>query len=78
MRVQLIPGARRFWIVTMKLIAPASDDAVRMWIDRIQRSCPFPGSWVESGAYAVQPDFAAPPSAKKESISTSPPRTKSQ
>jgi hypothetical protein len=25
MRVQLIPRVRMFWIVTMKLIAPASD-----------------------------------------------------
>ena len=78
MRIQLIPRVRRLWMVTMKLIAPASDEAVRMWSERIQRSWPLPGAWVESGGYAVQPDFAAPPSAKKLSISTAPPRKKSQ
>jgi len=26
------------WIVTTKLIAPTSDEIVRMWIERIQRS----------------------------------------
>ena len=35
-RIQVIPGARMWWIVTMKLIAPASDDSVRMCIERIQ------------------------------------------
>ncbi len=31
------------WIVTSRLIAPASDEIVRMWSDRIQRSMPCPG-----------------------------------
>ena len=44
-----IPGARRLWIVTTKLIAPASDDAERMWSERIQRSWPLPGVVSESG-----------------------------
>jgi hypothetical protein len=40
------------WIVTMKLIAPASEATVSRWIDRIHRSTPWPGEyWVsESGA----------------------------
>ena len=50
MRVQLIPRVRMLWIVTMKLIAPTSDAALTMCIERIQRSCPLPGDWVESGA----------------------------
>ena len=29
-RIQFMPRARMFWIVTMKLIAPASDESVRM------------------------------------------------
>jgi len=35
MRIHDMPRARMFTIVTMKLIAPASDAIVRMWIDRI-------------------------------------------
>ncbi len=55
-----------FVIVTMKLIAPASDDSVSTWSARIQRSCPRPGEWsVESVAYDVQPASAAPPLASK-------------
>ena len=36
MRIHVMPGARMLWIVTMKLIAPSSDDSVRMWMLRIQ------------------------------------------
>ena len=78
MRVQVIPPVRMFTIVTTKLIAPASDETVRMCSARIQRSWPLPTDWTESGGYDVQPDFAAPPSAKKESRSTIPPKRKSQ
>ncbi len=51
MRIQVIPGVRMLWIVTMKLIAPASDASEVMWRPRIQRSWPLPGlnSAVESG-----------------------------
>ena len=35
-RIQVMPGARMLWIVTMKLIAPSSDESVRMWRLRIQ------------------------------------------
>ena len=56
----------------MKLIAPAIDESVRMWIERIHRSWPFPWAITESGAYAVQPLFAAPPAAKNEKQKTSP------
>jgi hypothetical protein len=51
MRIQVIPGVRMLWIVTMKLIAPASDESDVRWRPRIQRSCPEPGlnSSVESG-----------------------------
>ena len=31
-RIQVMPGARMLWIVTMKLIAPRSDESVRMWM----------------------------------------------
>ncbi len=36
MRIHVMPRVRMFTIVTMKLIAPASDDSVRMWMARIQ------------------------------------------
>ena len=67
-----MPRVRMLWIVTMKLIAPAADESVRMWIERIQRSCPFPCARSESGGYAVHPVFAAPPTARKEKQYTSP------
>jgi hypothetical protein len=35
-RIQVIPRVRMLWIVTRKLIAPASDESVRMWMLRIQ------------------------------------------
>ena len=49
MRVHDIPRVRMLWIVTMKLTAPATVETVRMWSERIQRSCPCPGAWMESG-----------------------------
>ena len=51
MRIQVIPGVRMLWIVTMKLIAPASDESEVRWRPRIQKSCPVVGlnSSVESG-----------------------------
>ena len=48
-RVQLIPGVRMFTIVTMKLIAPASDETESTCRARIQRSWPLPMLWTESG-----------------------------
>ena len=78
MRVHDIPRVRMLWIVTMKFTAPATVETVRRWSERIQRSCPFPGAWIESGGYAVQPVSAAPPSAKKLSMSTPPPKRKNQ
>ena len=79
MRIHDMPGVRMLWIVTMKLIAPTSDEIERMCRLRIHRSWPLPGEWsVESGAYDVQPFAAAPPFAKKLRYSTMPPSRKSQ
>ena len=62
------------WTVTTRLIAPTSDAIERMCSPRIQRSWPLPGACsVESGTYDVQPASAAPPFAKKLSMSTTPP-----
>src|SRR3954469_16594969 len=62
-RIQLMPAARMLWIVTMKLIAPRTDEIVVRWIARIQRSWPLPDSNAESesGGYEYQPARAAPP-----------------
>src|SRR6266516_4818822 len=80
MRIQLIPGARMLWIVQRKLIAPSSDEIATRCRDRIQRSCPVPGenSFSESGGYPYQPDFDAPPDAKKLRNITTPPKRKNQ
>jgi hypothetical protein len=48
-RIHVIPAVRMLWMVTMKLIAPASDEIVSTWSDRIQRSWPIPGVSTESG-----------------------------
>ncbi len=72
MRIHDMPRARMLWIVTMKLIAPAIEEIVRMWSERIHRSCPCPWAASDSGGYAVQPVFAAPPAAKNEKQKTSP------
>ena len=61
-----------FWIVTMKLIAPTTEEIVRMCSDRIHRSWPLPGDSSDSGGYAVQPVFAAPPLAKNDRLKISP------
>ena len=82
MRSQVIPGARMLWIVTTKLIAPAIDAIVVRWMPRIQRSWPMNGLPLlpgpETGGYAYQPDWAAPPSAKKLPMRTIPPARKNQ
>ncbi len=36
------------WIVTRRLIAPTSDEIVRTWSERIQRSIPWPGVYGSS------------------------------
>src|SRR5207249_668620 len=80
MRIQLMPGARMLWIVQRKLIAPSRDEMATRCSDKIQKSCPEPGekSFSESGGYPYQPDFDAPPDAKKLRNITTPPKRKSQ
>src|SRR3954467_8621165 len=80
MRIQLIPGARILWIVQMKLIAPRSDEIATRCRERIQRSWPLPGekNFSETGGWLYQPDFAAPPFARKLMNMTMPPKRKNQ
>ena len=52
MRLRLMPGARMLWIVTMKLIAPRTEEIPIRCSETIQASIPLPGrkSVDESGA----------------------------
>src|SRR5476649_2423241 len=66
--ISVMPGARKFRIVTTMLIEPIIDDAPRMWIAKIPRSIPGP-IWTDSGAYSVQPAAVAPPGTKNDDAS---------
>jgi hypothetical protein len=61
-------------IVTMKLSAPRSDDAIRKTIPTSQKVWPVV-AMTESGAYEVQPELAAPPGRRKLTSITRPPHT---
>ena len=52
MRVHVIPRVRMLWIVTMKLIAPASDGRGEDVEREDPEVLPVPGAWIESGGYA--------------------------
>src|SRR4051812_49749617 len=80
MRIQVIPGARMLWIVTMKLIAPMIEEIEVRWIARIQRSWPLPGSksFSDSGGDEDQPARGAPPAADPPLESTNPPSRERQ
>ena len=78
MRVHDIPRVRMLWIVTMKLIAPASRDR-----EEVEREDPevhaVPGLVLARAADSTSsPFWLAPPSAKKLSMSIAPPSTKNQ
>src|SRR3954447_2948865 len=81
-RIHVMPGARMLWIVTMKLIAPSSEESVRMWMLRIQYSWPWQGlvkgEFSDSVGYDHQPACAAPPFENQLSQRTMPPSTKNQ
>ena len=64
-RKNVSPGARRFNTVVMKLTAVRSDEIPSTRRASSHRVCPF-GCTAESGAYDVQPDWAAPPVTKKD------------
>src|SRR4051794_35651439 len=66
MRQKDIPGARMVMIVTRKFSAVAMDDAPANCTAIVKKSCPT-GMEVDSGAYAVQPDWKEPPGAKNDS-----------
>ncbi len=74
-RKNVMPSARRCRIVTMKLIAPNSEDAIRKIIPNNQKVWPVVAMSAR-GAYEVQPELAAPPGRKKLASITRPPMTK--
>ncbi|CAB4762296.1 unannotated protein [freshwater metagenome] len=76
----VIPGARIVKIVVMKFTPPRIVPIPPIARPITQRSPPMPGEYCEfaSGAYAVQPNEAAPPGVKKPAKAISPPNRKSQ
>src|SRR5437764_1297007 len=72
-RIQVIPGARNWIIVAMKLTEPSKEALILNTMPESQRVCPLKNGWnpiPESaiparGGYEVHPDFAAPPGTKK-------------
>ncbi len=77
MRNMTMPGARRQNTVVITLTAVKMPDKPARATPQIHRSPPTPGEWIDSvsGAYANQPQSAAPDEVRKpESIVTQPPR----
>ncbi len=62
-RPQVIPGARRWWIVTRKFRPPRIDDSPKVMIARLNRTWPA-ALRTDSGGYAVQPE-SQPPTASE-------------
>ena len=46
MRMSVMPGARMFRAVTMRLMAPSSEAMPAIWRPRAQKSMPWPGEYV--------------------------------
>ena len=61
----------------MKFTEPRSDEVMRKIIPTSQRVCPVVAI-TDSGAYEVQPEFAAPPGTKKLANITTPPTKNDQ
>ena len=74
-RKNVSPSARRWMMVTMKLRAPSSEEAIRKIMPTSQAVCPVVAMSARGG-YEVQPELAAPPGSKKLVSITTPPITK--
>ncbi len=61
----------------MKFTEPSSDDVMRKTIPTSHIVCPVV-AMTDSGAYDVQPEFAAPPGTKKLASITTPPTKNDQ
>src|SRR5476649_2768543 len=66
--IRVMPGARMSRMVTMMLIEPMIDAAPIPCEAKIAMPMPGP-SWVDSGAYSVQPAAVAPPGTKNDDAS---------
>src|SRR5689334_2698880 len=58
-RIHVIPFARSWMMVTMKLTEPRSEEVIRKIIPISHQVCPSV-AMTESGGYDVQPEFAVP------------------
>src|SRR3954470_2872419 len=76
----VMPGARMVTIVVMKLTAPRMVPKPASARPKTQRSPPRPGEYtvLDSGAYANQPNDAAPCGVKKPNPAIEPPKKKNQ
>ena len=79
-RNMVMPGARRQMIVVMKLTAPRMVPRPAMVSPMIHMSAPAPGEWMAelSGAYANQPNEAAPSGVRNPAAAMPPPMAYSQ
>ena len=66
-RKKVMPGARMLMIVVMKLTDVSSEESPRIRSESAHNVCPRVWT-MESGAYEVQPDCAAPPVTKKDQM----------
>ena len=75
-RNMVIPGARIVRIVVMKLTAPRMVPKPPRASPKTHRSPPMPGllTALERGAYAVQPNAAAPVGVRKPAAAMRPPK----
>ena len=80
MRNMVIPGARIVKIVVMKLTPPRIVPIPLIAKPTIHKSPPIPGEYceLERGAYAVQPNEAAPPGVIKPANAIKPPNRNNQ
>jgi hypothetical protein len=77
--INVMPGARMFSTVTMRLIAPVRDAIPVICRPRAQKSTPWLGEKTgpEFGAYMNQPPSAAPPR-NHDRLTTIPPASRHQ
>src|SRR3954447_7695246 len=67
MRQNDMPGARIVMIVTRKFSAVAIEDAPANWTPTVKNIWPT-GTWVDGGAWAVQPVANDPPGARNDAV----------
>ena len=74
--IRLIPGARMFNTVTMRLIAPVNEAIPAICRPSDQKSTPWDGEKIgpEFGAYMNQPPSAAPPKNHDKLMKIPPPK----